>query len=349
MIAIMAFSEKGVKLGEKLAESLSEVFGMGSSYVYAPEKYCSSLKIISCEFSEEFMKQQFENAKALIFISALGIAVRKIAPFIKNKTTDPAVISIDELAHYVIPVLSGHIGGANKLATEISEILNATTVITTATDINNKFAVDVWATENQYYIENPEGIKFLSSAILHGKKIGIFSEFPIEGDLPENFLQNKEELPHKYGLHIAKKLSSKSKFEYELKVIPKYITIGMGCKRNIPFATLKSVFLDMLKQNNISVDLIKCIATIDLKKDELALKQLAFRYKLKLIFYTADELNKVEGEFTKSEFVKQITSVDNVCERSAVLASQNGRLIAKKIKNAGVTVAIAEEDWRVRF
>ena len=343
MITIMAFTKNGVAVAEKLSEHFSDVF------LYAPKKYCDSPQIISCEYSNEFMKHQFETSKALIFVSATGIAVRKIAPFIKNKAVDPAVVSVDEKSSYVIPLLSGHIGGANRLATKIAEILDATAVITTATDMNGVFAVDVWATENKYHIENIDSIKYISAALLNHEKIGIRSEFEVETELPQEFLQSWELQNRQCGLHIAKHFSAKKYFEYELRVIPKYFVVGLGCRRNISFADLAAVFKEEMKKNKIPIHLIKCIATIDLKKDELALKQLAFHHRLGLMFYTAEELSLAEGEFTKSEFVEQITTVDNVCERAAVLASNDGTILVRKIKSNGVTIAIAEENWSVKF
>ncbi|MCR4656050.1 MAG: precorrin-4 C(11)-methyltransferase, partial [Lachnospiraceae bacterium] len=134
---------------------------------------------------ENWVKQNFYEADALVFIGALGIAVRAAAPFIRNKAHDPAVVSVDEAGKHVISVLSGHIGGANELSERIAEITGGDAVITTATDLNGKFAVDNWAKEQELVIINPEKIKSISSAVLKGQEILFESLYPIdrEGNL----------------------------------------------------------------------------------------------------------------------------------------------------------------------
>ncbi len=143
----------------------------------------------------DWTEEHFSSSDALVFVGAMGIAVRAIAPFVKTKTNDPAVVVVDERGQFSIPVLSGHIGGANELANKIANILDAIPVISTATDINNVFAIDTWAKSQGLKILNPENIKSVSSKLLKGEEVHIKSEFSIVGDLPQNvFINDLNEL-----------------------------------------------------------------------------------------------------------------------------------------------------------
>ena len=140
------------------------------------------------ESAKEFTRRCFAGCDAIVFIGAAGIAVRMIAPLVKAKDTDPAVLVIDEKGRFVIPILSGHIGGANALAMRLATLLHATPVITTATDVNGVFAVDVWATQNGCAIPDTQHIKAVSAALLVGQSVGVQSYFGICGTLPMGVL-----------------------------------------------------------------------------------------------------------------------------------------------------------------
>ena len=175
---IIAFSEKGYKLGLKLSEKYN------CNVACCSQKAAQSLNL---EFKnhDEWVKENFNSCDALVFIGAVGIAVRAIAKYIKSKLSDPAVIVIDELGKFTIPLLSGHVGGANKIAAEIAEYISSTPVITTATDINHVFSVDSWAVSQNLKIKKSFMIKEVSSKVLHGEKIIIKSDIPIKGSCPD--------------------------------------------------------------------------------------------------------------------------------------------------------------------
>lgn len=176
---IIAFSEKGYKLGLKLAEKYN------CNVACCSKKAAENLKL---EFKNhnEWVKENFNSCDSLIFIGALGIAVRAIAGYIKSKLSDPAVIVIDELGKFTIPLLSGHVGGANKIAAEIADYIGSVPVITTATDINHVFSVDSWAVSQNLKIKKSYMIKEVSSKVLNGEKIIIKSDIPVEGKTPQN-------------------------------------------------------------------------------------------------------------------------------------------------------------------
>jgi cobalt-precorrin 5A hydrolase len=271
----------------------------------------------------------FADNEALVFIGAAGIAVRSVAPYLKDKLTDPPVIVIDENGNFVIPVLSGHVGGANSLALGIADVLGAQPVITTATDVSGAFSVDVFAKENGLRITNREGIAKVSSSSLEGKPVTIcIKDFPPEG--PVDVL-------------IADDAAKGLKDSAKIVLCPKKFAIGMGCRRGKSFDELRAFAEEVLRGNGIDINDAGCIATIDLKKDEEGLKRLSEVWRMPLITFDAGLLAKAEGEFSHSDTVMEKVGVDNVCERAAVLAAGIGSQIkVKKTARDGMTVAVAE-------
>lgn len=337
IIRTISFTENGDKLNNKI----SNILKSENNKVFA---YGNAKGLIKREDNLfKWSENAFKDSDALIFIGAVGIAVRAISSFVESKDKDPAVIVCDEKGKYVIPILSGHIGGGNSLANSLAKGLNATAVITTATDLNNIWAVDNWAKENNYHIEDISKIKYISSALLKGEEVGIDSFFKIKGDLPKNVINKKA---FKNGIVISPFLIKA--YENTINIVPECITIGVGSRKGADENALIKLFKKICEEKNISEKAVFKIATIDIKKEEKAVLKLKEYLKKDLILYTAEELNEVEGEFSSSSFVKSVTGVDNVCERSAVRLAE-GELIVEKTKGEGVTLAMAVIKESVRF
>ena len=339
-INIIGFSSKGCALAERIAKELSghecSCFGRtigdrhGATYVRSVDKWVSG---------------SFGTCGAVIFIGAAGIAVRHIAPYLKDKSKDPAVIVIDELGKNIIPVLSGHIGGANRLSQEIGKKIGGNAVITTATDINGVFSADTFAAENNMHIDNIRAVKKISARMLEGLPVYLRSEVRTEGTLPKGLrYADKGEA----GIYISAS-DGRGPFRTTLKLIPRQMTIGIGCHRDIGADTVEERVMDVLRKNNISIRSVRAGASIDLKKDEKGLLEFFKKYGIPVTFFSAGELNAAGGEFTASEYVRSITGTDNVCERAAIAVSENGELLVRKDAGNGVTVAIAREDRVIRF
>ena len=345
-ITVIAFTKKGADICKELTKSLVEKGHDAKGF----SKYnCNDLFLVE-EDIYSFTKKAFETSTALVYIGAIAIAVRAIAPVIVSKDKDPAVIVVDELAEHVIPILSGHIGGANKLAKQIASLIEGKTVITTATDINDVFAIDLWAKENDLRIDNIENIKHVSSSLLHGDKVGFYSEFPVDGKIPSVF--NSQQKDVDVGVCIYNSMLKNTKvlpFKKTLFMTPKNFVVGIGCKRDTNEKVLEQLVLKTLLDLNIPIDLVVSIATIDIKKEELAIISLCEKYNYQLKVYSNKELSKAEGEFTRSEFVKNITGVDNVCERAAFLASDRGEIVLKKTVENGIAIAVFAKKWRCVF
>ena len=329
-VSIIAFTDNGMEIAYKLSNSLSE---------------SNDVDFTRCGKGalSTWTEEHFSTNDALIFIGAIGIALRAIAPYIKTKTKDPAVVVVDELGQFSIPILSGHIGGANELALQISKDLGSIPVITTATDINKVFAVDTWAKSQELQILNPECIKLVSSKLLKGESVHVKSDYPIQGNLPKNvYLNDLEDSRVGYDVIITHKdLENECKND-ALLLVPQIITVGIGCRKDIIFEAIEKSILNIFENENYHILSINALASIDKKANEKGI--------LPFNTYSAEELNSLEGDFTKSEFVKSVVEVDNVCERSAVMES-NGKLIRRKdtCDGAGVTVALAINDPNISW
>lgn len=335
--AIFTYSRNGCRTVRKVLSCFLE-----SEYkVYTMERFNEPDFLPIEKISEAFFGELFSWADAMIFVCSCGIAVRKIAPYVHDKCTDPAVICIDESGKYVIPVLSGHIGGANELAKIISEKLCAISVITTATDINNKFSVDTWAMKKGFIIDSMPMAKAVSAEILE-RNIPITCDFSITGNYPDGieYGDNGE-----IGIYIG--YEKKSPFKKTLRLIMPILHLGIGCRKGTKAEVIERVVESVLDTYNIDKRAVKSVSSIDIKSGEGGLLEYCKKNQWQIIFYTADELNKVQGDFTSSDFVRSITGVDNVCERAAMLGAE--KLIVRKTAADGVTVAIAAENTEVRF
>lgn len=341
-IDIYAFSSNGVKLCDKIIRSLNEY----NIEAFVPERYVDAGKHVKLRKDNLYKstEQSFKNKDCIIFIGAVGIAVRAIAPFVRSKKTDPAVICMDEKGINVISILSGHIGGANRITLEIAEVVGGNPVITTATDINDKFAVDEWASRHNLHIVSLKAARDIAADILDDKKIGFYSDFIINNQLPKELDLNEKRI----GICISLD-SIKKPFDNTLNLIPKIVSVGVGCRKGTKYENIYSAIKTILTENNISHFAIKNINSIDLKKDEEGIIRTAEIFKVPFRTYCKDELIKINGEFSKSDFVSKVTGVDTVCERAAVMGSISKKLVIKKSVINSVTVAAAIDEYKVEF
>ena len=317
-LAFAAFTRRG----EDLARRLAQQFG-GSVTRIDKENPLSV-----------WTAQQFSEKEGLVFVGAVGIAVRAIAPHLRHKTTDPAVVAVDEGGRFAIPLVSGHLGGANALAQAIAAHLGAIPVITTATDGRGLFAVDSWANAQGCLVKEPERIKWVSSKVLDGKQIQLRCPWPISGEKPDEVSLTEEE-----ACDAAVTLYQEE--NTALHLLPKALTLGVGCRKGTSQAALENAYAALLAEQNFAPEAFVQAASIDLKANEPGLLAFCARRGLPLTTYSAEALAAVAGDFTPSAFVQGITGVDNVCERAA--AAAGGRIIVPKQANNGVTAAVTGE------
>ena len=338
-LAVFAFSRRGRDTARRCLAALA---GPGDEYrAYASESWAGEGFSPIRPPLADFTAPVFAWADAMVFVGACGIAVRAIAPHVRDKGTDPAVLAVDELGQFVIPLLSGHIGGANRLAARLAEAVGATAVVTTATDVNRRFSVDEWSARQGLCIDDMAAAKAVSAAILEGP-VPVWSDFPIAGDLPAG-LEPGESGP----LGICISWRRKFPFDRTLLLVPPVLRLGIGCRRGTSSGAIAALTDQLFAEKNIHPAAVGAVATIDLKKDETGLLDFCRDRGWPLSCYSAEELAAVEGDFTPSDFVRSVTGVDNVCERAALLGAE--RLLVKKTARGGVTAALALNAWEVRF
>ena len=336
-VAVFAYSRQGCRTARRVMEH----FAGHEIQAYTMERFEEPGFLPICRPSKPFYGPIFNDVDAMVFVGSVGIAVREIAPHVRDKSTDPAVVSIDELGKFSVPLLSGHIGGANDLALALAETVGAIPVITTATDINKKFSVDAWAARKGLVIASLNRAKAVSAAILE-RNVPLKSDYPIVTGLPNGvFLADSGDV----GIRIS--VYKDEPYERTLRLIPPILHLGIGCRKGTQVEAIREAVDAVLKEHSIDRRAIKCAASIDLKQEEAGLLEFCEVWKLPVQFYTAGELKAVPGDFTPSEFVQSITGVDNVCERSALVGAKE--LIARKTAMNGVTVALAAEHMEVRF
>lgn len=289
---------------------------------------------------KEWTAAHFQTGNALVFVGAAGIAVRAIAPYLRDKTTDPAVVVVDEQGRFAIPILGGHLGGANDLARSIAKVCGAVPVLTTATDTSGVFAVDEWAKRQNCAILNPDKIRIISGRLLAGDTVRARGDWPIEGDPPAGVAVTGDK-----DCDIRLSVHKTEESETALGLVPRIAVLGVGCKRGTGREAIEGALAALLDRSGLYHQAICAVATIDLKKDEPGLLAFCAAHGWPLYSYSATELRMAGGSFTPSAFVEKVAGVDNVCERAAALAA-GGPLFRRKQSGGGVALAVALKPYR---
>lgn len=327
-IALTAFTARGLALARRLADGLR---AQGDNAAVTP---CFGPR--HCPLAD-FTASAFANADALVFVGAVGIAVRAIAPHLSSKVHDPAVVVLDETGAFAISLLSGHLGGANALTLRLAGLCGAQPVITTATDRSGLWAADDWARKNGCAVAEPERIKRVSGALLAGGSLALFSEFPIGGVWPRDLHPAACAEKAQVVLSLS---DADTAGAHPLHLVPHIAVLGVGCRKGTPAGHILELLEDFLARAQISRRALCRVCSIDLKANEPGLLEACRVLGLPLTTYPAEELAALPGPFTPSAFVQSVTGVDNVCERAAVKGS-GGALLAPKYAKNGVTLALA--------
>lgn len=328
MISIISFTSSGFKIGKKIENNFANC-----KHYFHKEL---DIKISS------LTKNIYEESQAIIFISATGIAVRMISPYIKNKKVDPAVVVIDDQGKFIIPLLSGHLGGSNELSKKISEIFpKSTLVMTTASDSRGFTSPDLFAKDMGFCFYNEEKLTEFTSAMVEGEEIYLYSEVEINWDY-SNFtrIYSLENIKDSQKLIYISSKKISGKYNY-LQIIPKNLHLGIGCRRGVSSKLMRDFIEEVFKDNNLLPEAIESISSIDLKSDEQGILELAKNYKAKTIFYSQEDLKKVEDMFEISEFVRKTVGTSSVAEGSCYLTSRN--IIVDKKIGPSMTLAIGRK------
>lgn len=344
-IAIIAVTENGKNTAEKIALELENV-----------DVFFQKRGI------KELTGELFNKYECIIFVSACGIAVRCISPFLKSKFEDPAVLVVDDNGNNVISLLSGHIGGANEITLKIADVLNANPVITTSTDTNKKGALDVIVSKIGGYVENlRESAKLVNSYLVDDKRVGIYFDSDYESEKDSLNLSGFELIDEKTEIDEIAKLDAlvsvtdklrcwvdeiiynikKDNEEKEdliyIKLVPRRIALGMGCRKNTETEKMIEEFSMFSALNNIHPAAIVKTGSLIIKKDEKCMIDLSKALCAEFNLFDVEEICTCDYMFDKSEFVKKNTGVYSVAQPSAYLLS--GNVISDKYKNNGTTFA----------
>ncbi len=321
-IGVISVTNAGDKIAEKLAESVS-------LDLYSKNNCNFNLKSIT-----EMIVSKYSG---VVFVASTGIAVRAIAPFIKSKDVDPAVVVIDSSGRFVISLLSGHLGGANELAVKLAGILKATPVITTATDNMGIEAPDVLAKNNGLVIDSLKDAKYIASLLVEGKKVGFIDEDNLM-DIPAGYSSSSKNVGGVVYVTCRNKLDING--IRALKLIRRDIVLGIGCRKNFSPSDMVDKIAKLLKNYNIDRRSVKCIATAEIKSKERAIIELAKYLECNVKIFSMKEIEGVQHNYEGSDFVEKSVGVRAVCQPCVELSG--AVLITGKIKSDGMTLCIGK-------
>jgi cobalt-precorrin 5A hydrolase len=344
-IAIVALTRNGVELALQIRSR------MPGSVCYVPERHQFALAMGAKGFDRirSIMPKLWVEYRALICIMATGIVVRQIGPLMRLKTVDPAVVVLDERGNFSISLVSGHLGGANSLARKVAAITGGQAVITTASDVHGKPALDMIAQKKGLDIENITHLKTVSRAILENEPIQIYDPHAVLKPLlsrissitwiREPFAAPAD--PRIPGVWVSERSVPQGWTCLVLR--PRNLVVGIGCNRNTPAEEMLELIRAVFSGEKLSVQAIRNLASLDLKADEPGILETAAYLRRPVYFYPRSEVEKVPVPNPSAQVMNHV-GVRSVCEATALLSAQKGILIVPKKKTRNVTLAVARVD-----
>lgn len=345
-IAVISFSQRGGELGSRIKKALqpsgfeTEVYLNSYTYIDGMQAF-DDLDLL--------MKVVFPRYQTLIFIGAAQVAVRAVAPYLKSKSTDPALIVIDEMAKHVIPLLPGPTG-INDFAIRLSSVIHSNPVITKLSDNKRIFSVETFAKKNHLRILTPELVPALTKTIQARQKIGLFCE-PDDisaGDVPEEIAYYSDKttltgpLPND-GICIS--YMRPACFRQTVYMKPMDYVIGISFQRGTVFENVKTYLEEMFVSEWLDLERISKIVSVEMRGDDL-LQRIAAAYNVPFETYSSKDLATVTDGNLKAV---DIAGVDNVCERSACMGSNHGKAIIRKQTFNGVSISVYQRVVTLRF
>lgn len=322
-LAVITVTEKGVRNGLKIKEKIN-------CDVFTISKFMKEKTLLIENGLQNFFEKNLLKYDTFLFITASGIAVRTIAPFIKSKDKDPAVLTMDEEGNFIISLLSGHLGGANEAAKILGEITGAVPVISTASDVSGKIAVDTIAMKINGKLESLESAKKVTSLIVAGKEVNIKVPENMENENPQGVIL----ISNRKNIEIA-------------KIIPQNIVVGIGCKKNKEAEKIIDAVKDSFEKLNLCEESIRVFATVDIKENEAGIIGTAEYFGKELKIISREDIQKIENNFETSQFVKKSIGVGAVSAPCAFIAGKGrGKFLAEKLKYEGITISIFEEETK---
>jgi cobalt-precorrin 5A hydrolase len=352
-IAVLALTDEGRRLARRVAGLYP-----GQVDLYFKEGYAVIGRERSFASLSQLVGDLCKTYDGLIFVMAVGIVVRVISPFVRHKSLDPAVVVVDEGGNYSISLLSGHLGGANRLAHQIAELIGAAPVITTATDVQGRPAIDMVAKKLGLAIEHFDNLKYINGAIVNGGMVGIYTDMPqfvLFGRCAELDTDGIRIMPladYPRGREhfdavvvITDRIITLTDGPPAVFLRPQVLTIGIGCRRGVMSSEILSAVRKSCAAAGRSAAAVKNFATAWLKADEEGILQAAEEMRVPVQTLAKEALEEVILKYGLpiSKYVTEQIGVGAVCEPAAILGAAQGELILAKQNYAGITVAIARE------
>ena len=345
-VSVLVITKNGVKSGEKLKELFP------NWNIFAPGKLSNENESITwySEPTTDKIIELFKNSNALICIFSLGAVIRLIAPHLKDKKTDPAVIVIDDKINFVISVLSGHIGGANELTEEISVKLNALPVITTAADVNKTIAVDLVGREFNWKIDDETTVTKISAHMVNAEPIGVFQQTNDQKwykQLPKNVtiydsLEELKKSNSKAHLIISDTIIDNELSQESVIYRPQSLVIGIGLHWDTTKDTIKEGIEHCLKKFNLSSKSIAKLVSIKKPEDVQGLIDLGKEMQVPVEYVDREELAEIITP-NPSTTVKAFEGTASVSEAAAIKVSKGELIVEKQKFPPNLTVAIARK------
>jgi cobalt-precorrin 5A hydrolase len=341
--AIYALTPRGARLGRTLADKLN-------GDLFLPGRFAKVHGAIAFDGLLERVAKGIFLYPRQIFITAAGIAVRAIAPHLKRKDRDPAVIVLDQDGEYVVSLVSGHLGGANELARKVAQLTGGKAVITTATDTAGVSAIDVLAKERNLSIANLKTVKSINMALLEGKPVQVFDPEDRLGlkhreraMFAMEWINNEDQWINGHpGVWVTWK-SHQADSEMNCLILhPRCLVAGVGCNRGTKAREILNLIKNTFQDQRLSLGSLRCLTTIEAKRDEQGLVDAAEELNVALMFFGKSDLESVKTPHPSS-VVKKHMGVSSVCEATALLKSGKGRLLVPKTKSRNATLAVALE------
>jgi cobalt-precorrin 5A hydrolase len=348
-LAIIAITSGGARLGTGLRERLD------GADLFVPAKHAGEAGEGAIVFSvelKELVRQLWPDCRGFVFIMATGIVVRILAPHLRGKDLDPAVVVMDEAGAFAVSLLSGHLGGANELARKLAEASGGQAVITTATDVNGLPAWDEVARREGLRIEPVKNIRRLNSLLLQGERIVLvdrrrrisrhFASVP--GVVPVANFAAAQQVGAAGKVFVTHRHIPHLEAQDDLLVLrPRDLVVGIGCNRGTPAEEIEEAVERELRRAFLSPHSIACLATIDVKADEEGLNLFAKNRGIPVEHYSAEALNSVSAPAEPSPHALAAVGAKGVCEPAALLSAGSDTLLIKKKICGNVTVAVAEK------
>jgi cobalt-precorrin 5A hydrolase len=342
-VAVVAMTRNGVNLALQIQARLP------GSICYVPRRHRFALDLGAVGFDRlrEVVPLLWHQYRHLVFIMATGIVVRQIAALLNHKSIDPAVVVLDERGKYAISLVSGHLGGANRLAETIAAITNGQPVITTASDVQNRPAIDLIALELGLVIENSQMLSSVARSLLEEEAVWVVDperrlEPYLKSELNTVRLDDQAIEPYHNRTGVGIWVS-----EYQppegvqcLMLRPRNLVVGVGCNRGASAEEILGLLSNTFERERLALLSIRNLASIDLKSDEGGILEAGRVLGRPVYFYSRQDIEKMAVP-NPSRVVLACIGVESVCEATALLSAQSSELIIAKRKTANVTIAVA--------